>query len=45
METRSFARNSDATIRARAVQDAAFKNCCLRSGRYDGSLRNYYFRE
>ena len=23
----------------------AFKRCCLSSGRYDGSIRNYYFRE
>ena len=28
---------------ARAVQDAAFKNCCLRSGRYDGANRNHFF--
>jgi hypothetical protein len=27
----------------RAVQDAAFKNCCLKSGRYDGAKRNYFF--
>src|SRR5205823_12921817 len=31
------------TTFARAVQDAGFKNCCLRSGRYDGSLRNHFF--
>jgi hypothetical protein len=30
---------------ARAVQDAAFKKCCLRSGRFDGSRRNHYYRE
>ena len=29
--------------RARADQDAAFKNCCLRSGRYDGANRNHFF--
>src|SRR4051812_39852743 len=27
----------------RAVQDAAFKNCCLRSGRYDGAKRHHFF--
>jgi len=31
--------------RVRAVRGVAFKNCCLRTGRYDGSLRKYYFRE
>lgn len=45
MATRNSKKSSDATIRVRAVQAAAFKNCCLRSGRYDGSLRNHYFRE
>ncbi len=29
----------------RVVPAAGFKNCCLRSGRYDGSGRNYYFRK
>lgn len=23
--------------------DRRYKKCCLRSGRYDGSLRDYYF--
>ena len=27
------------------LQDAAFKNCCLFSGRYDGRRRKCYFRE
>ncbi|ABW25457.1 SEC-C metal-binding domain-containing protein [Acaryochloris marina] len=22
-----------------------FKHCCMQSGRFDGSLRDYYFRE
>jgi hypothetical protein len=26
-----------------AAQDGAFKGCCLGSGRYDGSIRNFYF--
>jgi len=30
---------------ARAARGTAFKNCCLQSGRLDGSERNYYFRE
>ena len=33
------------TIHARAVQAAGFKNCCMKSGRYDGTLRNHYVRE
>ena len=36
-------KGSAAMTSARAVQDAAFKNCCLRSGRYDGSKRNHFF--
>jgi hypothetical protein len=30
-------------IPAHATQDAAFKNCCMRNGRFDGNLRNHYF--
>jgi hypothetical protein len=26
-----------------AAPAAAFKRCCLSSGRYDGSIRNHYF--
>jgi len=29
---------------ARAVPDAGFKKCCMRSGEYDGSDRHYYRR-
>jgi hypothetical protein len=43
MAINSFLRNWVETIYARAVQDAGFKNCCLESGRYDGSLRNHFF--
>jgi hypothetical protein len=28
----------------RAAPDGAFKRCCLNAGRYDGSVRNYYFQ-
>ena len=28
---------------APAAQESAFKNCCLVSGRYDGSRRGHYF--
>ncbi len=30
-------------IYVRVVQDVGFKNCCLRKGKFDGSLRDYYF--
>jgi len=35
------------TIRTavRADRGAGFKKCCMRSGRFDGSERNYYFRK
>jgi hypothetical protein len=36
-------KSSDATICVRADRHAAFKNCCLRSGRFDGCLRDYFF--
>jgi hypothetical protein len=40
---RSFSKGSAATTSVRAVQDAAFKKCCLRSGRYDGAKRHHFF--
>src|SRR5260370_474894 len=43
MGARSFARSSVATTFARAAPDTGFKNCCLRSGRYDGSRKNHFF--
>jgi len=30
---------------AHAAPVAGFKKCCLRSGQFDGSGRNHYFRE
>ncbi len=45
MATRSCARSSGATTSARAAPTAAFRNCCLRTGRYDGALRKHYSRE
>src|ERR1035441_3332383 len=41
--TKSSSRSSDATIHVHAAQGVAFKRCCLNSGRYDGSNRNYFF--
>ena len=41
--TKNFLRSSGATILARAIQVVAFKRCCLKSGRFDGSKRNYFF--
>jgi hypothetical protein len=42
MGRRSWKKSSDATTPARADRGAAFKKCCLRTGRYDGSPRAYY---
>ena len=41
--TKTYARNSVATISVRADLAGAFKRCCIRSGRYDGSERKYFF--
>lgn len=43
--TRSCARNWGAMTFARAARAIGFRNCCLREGRFDGALRNHYFRE
>jgi hypothetical protein len=43
MGTRSFRKSLAVTTLVRADQDAAFKKCCLRSGRYDGANRNHFF--
>lgn len=32
-----------AGLHAHAVPDADFKNCCLRSGQFDGSPSNHFF--
>ena len=45
MGTNTSWKKSAAEIHVHAVPDAGFKNCCLRSGRYDGVLRNHYDRE
>jgi hypothetical protein len=45
MVTKFFKRSSVAMIHVHVGQDAAFKSCCLHTGRYDGSQRNHYFRE
>jgi len=43
MVTKSFLRSSDGPTYVRAVLDSGFKKCCMRSGSYDGSRRNYFF--
>jgi hypothetical protein len=37
-------RNSAARIRARAVPAVDFKRCCMLTGQFDGSNRDYFFR-
>ncbi len=41
---KSYARSGDVKILVPAVPAADFKNCCLRTGHYDGSLRDHYQR-
>jgi hypothetical protein len=41
--TKSWSKSSVETILALAAPVAGFKKCCLRSGRFDGSQRDYYF--
>jgi hypothetical protein len=43
METKSFRRSSDEPIYVHVVLGSGFKKCCMKSGRYDGSRRNYFF--
>jgi hypothetical protein len=40
---KNCAKNLDATICAHVDLEAAFKKCCLQSGKFDGSNRNYFF--
>lgn len=42
-EIRSFSKSSAATIRVRAGQGGGFKRCCMLSGEFDGSDRDYFF--
>src|SRR5208282_6309738 len=37
-------KNSAATTCVPAALDCAFKKCCLKSGRFDGANRNYFFQ-
>ena len=41
---RSFWRNSAAMIPARADPAVDFKRCCMLSGEFDGSDRDYFFQ-
>jgi hypothetical protein len=43
MAIKNCPKNSAETIYALAIREADFKNCCLRSGKFDGSLRHHYF--
>jgi len=45
MATRNFWKNSAETTSVPADRAAGFKTCCMRSGQFDGSERNYYFRK
>ena len=41
---KNYPRSSAGTISAPAAPRAAFKNCCMQTGRYDGAPRNHYHR-
>jgi hypothetical protein len=43
MATSNSLKNSAATTSVHAAPDAGFKNCCMKSGAYDGSNRDDYF--
>jgi len=43
--TPNSSRRSAGTTRARAVRAAAFRRCCRRTGRFDGTQGNYYVRD
>ena len=43
METKSFLRGLDEPTYVPAALDGGFKKCCMKSGAYDGSRRNYFF--
>jgi hypothetical protein len=45
MEIKSLAKSSAEMIPVLADQHVDFKACCLKKGKYDGTLRNHYFRE
>ena len=44
MATSRWSRNSVATTCARAIPAVGFKNCCMQSGEFDGSDRDYFFQ-
>jgi hypothetical protein len=43
MQTKNLWKNWAETIFVPVAPDAAFKKCCMGSGAYDGSNRNYFF--
>jgi hypothetical protein len=43
MGTKSFLRNSVATIHAPAGPAFGFKRCCMLTGEHDGSDRDHFF--
>ena len=44
-EIKSLRKSSAEMIPALADQAVGFKACCLKTGKYDGALRNHYVRE
>ena len=44
MVTRTSLKSWGGTTCVRAARDCAFKKCCMLSGEFDGSRRNYFFQ-
>jgi len=44
MPRKIFWKNLAGTIYVPVAQDTAFKKCCLPSGKFDGSNREYFFQ-
>ena len=43
MERKNSSRNSGARACARVALGVGFRRCCLRTGKYDGTNRDYFF--
>lgn len=44
MEKRNWPKDLEEMTYVHVILDDAFKNCCMRSGRYDGAQRDHFFQ-
>ena len=42
---KNLSKNSEEMIPVFVDRALDFKNCCMKSGKFDGSARDYYFRD